>query len=685
MLLRSAVLFFLLLALAGTVILSSSGAATTIFLADTSDSSENSRQEIEEFIRDALKTKDISDNAGIVSFGLNTAVENSPSGSPVFNKLQTNVNGSFTNIESGLKSAAALIPAGQRKRIVLITDGIENAGNALKQAKLLRQNGITLDIHPIAADAVPDALIRSLDIPSALHINESFEVVVEIYSNVETDATLRFYEGRNLDSTRAVTLKRGINRFAYSEKAEEGGFVTYRAEVWFEGDGVSENNYLSAYSYVSDIPKVLLVSEKELEDNELWKILNDDLNIELSKPEAVPVQLTELQKYDAFILNDVYADALSPDFLSGLKIMVENQGKGLLTTGGDNSYAIGGYNNTELEEILPVNMEIIPKEEDPNLGLVLVIDKSGSMGGGSYGVTKLDLAKEAAIRACEVLTSRDSIGVIAFDDAVQWVVKTGRVDDKEKVNELIATIRPGGGTSILPPLKEAYNSLRDTDTKLKHIILLTDGQAEKTGYDEVIENIRMDGITLSTVAVGSGADMQLLSALAEGGKGRYYSTEKFTDIPKIIAKETFLAGKTYVNNRTFAPKLTGFSEILSGINAVPYLDGYIGTTRKQTANVIFSSDTDDPILATWQYGLGRTAVWTSDADGMWTNSWLAWEQYPKFWKNVVSWILQQHAAGEYTLEASLDEGRGNVKLTLPSGETYQGSAEARITSPEGNV
>ena len=278
--------------------------------------------------------------------------------------------------------------------------------------------------------------------------------------------------------------------------------------------------------------------------------------------------------YDAYVMVDISAEWVSVGFLNALEQAVKYQGKGLLTIGGENSYAPGGYNNTPLETILPVNMDITPKDENPDLGLILVIDKSGSMSGGEYGISKLQLAKEAAIRAAEVLEETDQLGVIAFDDAIQWVVRTRPLEDREETINTIATIRPGGGTQILPPLEEAWQDLRKKDTKLKHIILLTDGQAEQYGYERIIEGIREDGITLSTVAVGRGADTLLLKALAYGGMGRYYQTDEFSDIPSIFAKEAFLADEIY-SEQELLSRTCVFGGTVKGIEGIPMLDGYV--------------------------------------------------------------------------------------------------------------
>ncbi|NLD49618.1 MAG: VWA domain-containing protein, partial [Clostridiaceae bacterium] len=451
-----------------------------------------------------------------------------------------------------------------------------------------------------------------------------------------------------------------------------------------EADTISQNNSMSAFSYIEDIARILVIQDETEGASELSRILEGEAVLTVGKPENLPIDIGELQKYDGYIVSNVSAERFDDRFLDNLEISIKHSGKGLLVTGGDNSYAPGGYYKTVLEKVLPVNMDVKSKEEDPNLGLVLVIDKSGSMSSGQYGLAKIELAKEAAIRATEVLEKDDMIGVIGFDSAAKWVVQTQKLDNLKDIQDAIGTIRADGGTQILGPLQEAYESLSSVDTKLKHIILLTDGQAERTGYEPLIAKMNSEGITLSTVAVGEGADILLLKALANGGKGRFYATDEFTDIPKIFAKETFLAGKKYLNNKTFTPKLSSYSPILNEIKAVPQLDGYVSTVSKNTARVIFSSDENDPVLAVWQYGLGRTAAWTSDAKGMWTSKWMTWDQSPRFWKNLVSWLLQKKVKDDYSVRGEIVSGKGVFELKLPSDEILKDEKlEAVFVGPSG--
>lgn len=660
-LLRSFVLLLVILLLSGITLKHVSTRTTTLFLVDSSDSIDQKEQG-SDFVREAIKNMGRDDETGVINFGGDSSIEVLPAKNPVFDGLHTRIDSSFTSLENALVTAMSIMPWDHQKRVVLVTDGHENAGDAVSRVRQMKAKGYAIDVYPVNNGFRNEVQLKELKIPDSVHLNERFEIVANIKSNVNTKAVLQLYSNRLLTAQKEVELNKGENQFVFSDIASNGGMVTYRMEVFADADTVPQNNTLSSYTYVKDIPKIMLIHDTDEAGKIIAGMLDEDMDLTLLNPKQAPSELAELLKYDAFILSNVSADSLNEKFLSNLETAVSHQGKGLLVTGGDNSYGPGGYYKTTLEKLLPVNMDIKPKEEEPNLALILVIDKSGSMSGGDFGIAKMELAREAAIRSTEVLNQDDMIGVIAFDDAYKWVVEPQRLDNLKAIQDAIGTIRSGGGTQILPPLNAAYDAIVELDTKLKHIILLTDGQAEKEGYEPLIEGLREKGITLSTVAVGRGADILLMKVLAYGGNGRFYLTDEFTDIPKIFAKEVFLAGKKYLTNRTFTPRAAGSLEILKGIDAVPQLDGYVTTTPKQTANVILESDEGDPVLASWQYGLGRTVAWTPDAQGIWTYDWMNWEGSDMFWKNVVSWLVQQNMSQGYTVKSEIEGGEGSITV-----------------------
>lgn len=675
---RSVTAILIILAMSSVSLVRTAKDTTTLFVCDLSDSTLDRQEAIEKFVSDSIKAKGNDDLTGIISFGADSSTENEPSKQTIFNGFQTAIDEDFTNIGGALIHSAALFPANTKKRIVLITDGLENMGDSERQIRALQQNNTIVDVYPVVKSEFEEVQLSKVLTPEKAGKNQVIDIAAHIDSNVKTNATLLLYAGNSIRYEQQVSIDVGTNKFIFTDTVTGNGMLTYRVEIIPEKDTYMENNYLSSFVAVNDQPVILLLQDEDQQGEQIIKMLKDHVTIEVKAPEEAPQTFESLIKYDGFILADVSYERLNEAFIQSLESVVKNQGKGLLVTGGDSSYGPGGYYQTKLEEMLPVNIDVKPKEEKPNLGLVLVIDKSGSMTEGQYGVSKLELAKEAAIRSTDVLEPKDQLGVIAFDDTIKWVLDIQKAEDKQALQDQIATIVPGGGTSIRPSLEAAVEALAKVDTKLKHIILLTDGQAETSGYETAINGLRDNDITLSTVAVGKGSDKMLLKTLAEAGGGRYYLTDEFSDIPSIFTKEAFMAGKKYLNNITFLPTLISWSQVMKGIDAVPELDGYVATRIKPTSKLLLAGPEEDPILATGQYGLGRTIAWTSDANGLWTAKWLNWEQSPAFWTNLISWMVQQDMDKKYTAETSYVGGEGIITVKSIGEETTSAAQIAGV-------
>ncbi|NLM13756.1 MAG: VWA domain-containing protein [Epulopiscium sp.] len=647
-----------------------------------SDSSRASLEEVEHFIQQSIELKSDKDEVGIVSFGGNAVVEISPKSDPDFSGFDAIVNAHFTDISQGIKLSSSLIPEESKKRIVLISDGQENMGDALSQAKILAGQNIKVDVVPIKHSISEEVQITDLTIPQYLNLHQEFTAQIRVDSLVDTKGILKIYNGKNLVETQNVSIRKGQNRFVFSDQAEEGGGRIYRVELEADKDGIRENNTVYGYTYVEDIPHLLLI-EQNNSGEEIEKLLEGTkVEIHTIEPHIAPVQMDELSQYDGVLLANISADDLDEKFLSNLENYVSHLGGGLVVTGGENAYALGNYFDTPLETILPIEMELKDKNNIPDMGLMIVTDRSGSMEEAPYGISKLELAKEAAIRAAEVLHSFDQIGVIAFDDIPEDIVEFQKIENNlESIKKDIASISPGGGTSIIPALRKAYEILSSADTKVKHIILLTDGQAERSGYSELIALMNASGITLSTVAVGRSSDTALLEELAQKGSGRYYYTDEFSDLPKIFMKETMMAGKTYINNETFYPKISGFSPILGDIETVAPLNGYIATTPKNRGEVLLKSEKDDPILAVWRYGLGKTAAWTSDVHNQWSSEWLASDSGVEIIRNMISWVLRKPMSDAIAVEGKVVGEQIEVTAQIQNSDSAE-EIEVNVVKPD---
>ena len=203
----------------------------------------------------------------------------------------------------------------------------------------------------------------------------------------------------------------------------------------------------------------------------------------------------------------------------------------------------------------------------------------------------------------------------------------------------IATIKAGGGTSILPPLQAAFEAAAASDAPLKHIVLLTDGESNDRGYEDLLARMSAPD---HPVDAGHRFGRRHTPArhLAHLGGGRYYFTERSTQIPRIASKETTILTRNAVVEGQVAPVVAEPSPILRSISGdLPPLSGYVATTRKDRAVTALETERGHPLLAHWQYGLGRVVAWTSDAQQGWASAWAEWPDAAQFWSQAVRWSL----------------------------------------------
>jgi uncharacterized membrane protein len=363
----------------------------------------------------------------------------------------------------------------------------------------------------------------------------------------------------------------------------------------------------------------------------------------------VPPKAEDLGEFDGALLVNTPATSLTLDQQRTLQSFVQDLGRGLIVVGGPRTFSPGGYEGTPLDDVLPVSAAPPVEPKQGSLALFLVIDRSGSMGivsgGGpnASGATKMAMAREAAIEAVGLLQPRDTIGIIAFDSAFQWVVPPTQLQSADDINDIqsrIATIQAGGGTSILPPLQAAFEAAEKIDAPLKHIVLMTDGESNDRGYEDLLARMAAEHITLSTLAIGSDADTKLLTNLAHLGGGRYYFTERSTEIPRIATKEANILTRNAVVEGQVAAVVADPSPILRSISGdLPALSGYVATTRKDRAVTALETADGQPLLAHWQYGLGRVVAWTSEGQQGWASAWATWPDAAQFWSQAVRWAL----------------------------------------------
>ena len=674
---RIALFTLIIAALAGATWLQPASHQTTIFVGDISASTGTQRAFIEQWISTAISHKQPDDQVGIVAVGRNALVEQSVSSQVDFSQFQSTPDTNYTDLAAGLRLASAIMPSNTMRHIVLLTDGQQNSGDALQEAQLLQQQGIRLDIVPLPSNNGPEARIDGISAPTELHTNEHFLLHVKLYSSVAQNAIVRLYLDQTVLAQFALHLGVGSQELSVQLPTPPAGFHTFRVTLDAPQDTILQNNEASAFVNVQGPPQVLVIEGSPNSGANIIAALKaTGMNVTVGTPNDVPTQISGLAAYSSVVLADVPAVELGTTRMLVLQSYVRDLGRGLVVSGGQNSYGVGGYANTPLEQTLPVNMNIPQHKDTPSIAVVLIVESLESD-------TAVNISKEAAKGVVSLLTPQDQVGI--SDAYGSLVVPMQHVTDKTAIDKTIDTMQPDDPASYLPDLTNAEQVLLHTNAKIKHVILLGDGDAFDN-YAPQVMKMAKENITVSTVATNSGSYSELgtMQQIAAWGKGRFYRADDPAAVPQVLLKETQQAARRAIIDEPFTPAIVGNNPLLTGLGPLPGLNGYVATTPKPAAQMVLVSSEDDPVLAAWQYGLGRVVAWTSDALGLWTTHWLQWNEAARWWANLVTWTLPTPNSA-LTINGTVTGGTGQLTVTLPQGTVTNASGQqvqARILLPD---
>jgi len=578
---------------------------------------------------------------GVVSAGTEAVVRRMPSTArePIaIDPTWQNADGSHTNLAAALRLASGLFEPGAARRIVLLTDGFETRGDLETAAREAAISEIIIDTVPIAGEARPDVRIAELrPTRTRLHEGSDLGLHAELESSLDGAGRIRLFENGIEVESQPLRLKLGERRtVTFKRTPEQRNLYAYRVMVdGFETDTVRSNDEAMAMVDVHGRP-VLLYIEGEAGQSK-WladAMAAEGIRLVARPPEAMPDRLEEMAGYDGVIVSDLPADRLGQQAMTLLRDYVEHLGGGFLMIGGKNSFGVGGYYRTPIEQILPVKMKAPDKEKRYSTALMLVLDRSGSMSGA-----KIEICKSAAIATTNLLTPKDYVGVVAFDSSAHWIVPMTRANDPAGIERQIATLNAGGGTNLHPAMTAAGEALGRVQASVKHMIVLSDGQTTGGGYEGMAASLHQNGVTISTVGIGSGAHLQLLQSIANAGAGEFYATQDFNTIPQIFTRDAMTHLGRLIREQPFAPQQVERHPMLRGwaVDQAPPLLGYVKTHRKATTRVPLVTDMGDPLLATWRYGLGKVVAFTSDCKPRWGAMWVTtWPNgYNQFWAQVL--------------------------------------------------
>ena len=619
---------------------------TVMFVVDRSASITTEKKTVEKnFVREAIQQKNSDDRVGVLAFGEESMIEKKLDEEPYFYEFETRLNDNFTDIEDALELGLNSLTSKKNGRIVLISDGRENVGSVTNIISEYRDKETKIDVFPLKQDIRKELLVKNMIMPGRLSGGGQFEIKTTIKSNYNTTANLSIYHNNKIIKEDEVEINPGNNFFEYPLSISSKGFQKLRIKIDDREDHYSENNVREEFIIVEGQKKVLLVGDSSGAAAFQRSLVNKNIAVDQVKVSHFNFSHEELLQYDALVLNNIPSSSFNLQQMKNIISYVKDTGGGLLVTGGDNSFGAGNYSNTPLDNVLPVSSKVKSKVFFPTTTLLVTLDKSESMKevqSGSGNLTKLDLAKEAAVGILDIMVRDEKIGIVAFDTQAELVVPIQQAENKMDIYEKLSQVKADGGTDLYGGLSKSLDTLIQDDSAVKHIILLSDGKSIPGDFKEITDKLVEKKVTLTTVALGEQVDKELMQNLAEWGKGKYYYTDKVNSLPQIFSAEAKRIISTPVRRKSFKPEVNEGFHVVTDINPedIPPLEGFVATTPRKLADVILNSPDQYPIFASWRYGLGKSAVFTADLGERFSRNWLNWSGYNKFWPDVINWIMR---------------------------------------------
>jgi Mg-chelatase subunit ChlD len=553
--------------------------------------------------------------------------------------------GRSTDLEAAIRDAAGSIPAGMVPRVVLISDGKENRGSAARASWQAQQQGIPVDTF--ALDGRPKPLLRleSVSAPGTVFTGERFPIDLVVSTPRATKAKVELSaEGKPIGA-QDLDLATGESRVRLHASLGISGAVEVQGRL--SAEGLGELRFTQAVTLRR--PRLLYLSQDPAgSGTNLLNVLKAS-QFEVEQSAAAP--LKPVDPYQAVVLNNWDLEALPAAFKTDLETFVQ-QGGGVLVIGGEkNVYVENKTIEDAMDRLLPA--KLAPPRSPEGTCVVLIVDKSSSMEG-----KKMELARLASIGVVENLRPIDLVGVLIFDNSFQWAIPIRKAEDRQLMKRLIAGITPDGGTQIAPALAEAYRKIVPMHATFKHIVLLTDGISEEGDSLALSKEAQQQRVTISTVGLGQDVNRAYLEKIALNAKGKPYFLTDPSGLEQILLRDVMEHTGTTAVEKPLTPQVLKRTEILDGVGmeTAPALKGYVRFISKPSADTVLGMEQKDPLFVRWQYGLGRAAVFTSDAKARWGADWVAWKGYDRFWANVFRDLLPHTQPVDATLQFDQTSG-----------------------------
>jgi Ca-activated chloride channel homolog len=640
------------------------------------------------------RAMDPRDRLALVGFGRDARML-APAADPrLVTPAPVTVDAGATDIAGALTTASGFFSGDREKRLLLLSDGNETQGDARSEVAALADDGVPVYTAAPPPSARARVAITDFAAPTEVRADGSFALRFDVESEAlqPTPAELKLLADGAAVGGRKITLAPGLNRFQLPYRIARPGGYLITAQIAVAAPLVAVNPSADTALSVSAPPRVLMIADSPPES--LIHVLKlRGYQIAMAAPRGLPLRPQDYLGYQAVIIANTPAEALDQGAQQALNHYVADFGGGLIVLG--DSLRDSAFHDGPLEQVLPITF--VPQPPPPSrepIAVYLLIDRSNSMSYNSRFPAvrdgeRINYAKQAAAALLKQLDDTDYAGVIAFDSDPHPLGPLRPLgQDRRELLEEVARLEPGGGTDFKEALEIAKREILQSGVAVREVILLTDGDTNRQyhDHDQLMADFARQGVPVSTVRIGPDLEnLRLLQDFAQVTGGVFYRVEDITKLPQLLVHLTHEAQNFKLHEHARVD-LGGPSSILSGLRSqpVPFADFFAITQAKDGAAVPLiarKGQVSAPLLAAWQYELGRSAIFAADPDSLGSLAWLRWDRYAEFWSQLVSWVARAADTGPFTLRAR-NSADGTLQVEAEKADqTPVGNLFCRISGP----
>ncbi|MCC6320598.1 MAG: hypothetical protein IT438_04080 [Phycisphaerales bacterium] len=666
---RLVVIFLLVGAVAKPYWRKESRTVNVVVIRDTSDSvrrpttvngaTTDLTQQAKKFVQEAARFAKPDDLISIVTAAKKSYVQALPV--PARDEPESEVTGETdaTNLAEAVTLAMAIMPGSSANRLLLISDFNQTAGDLAQVANAAKAAGVPIDVLPLKYRYDKEVLVERIVAPATARMGQNINLKVLISALKAGTGSLNLTingEPVDLDATgesmaMKVRLEKGMNAVSIPIALPRPGPLAFRAYYQPDDpsdDAIQQNNQSMAVTFVQSEGRVLLLAPSEDEVSALKQTLEQaKIAVEVREASNAPTTKEEWAGYDAVVMANTPAYAFTQRQQEDLRAYVHDLGGGLVMIGGPDAFGAGGWIGSPLADALPIKLEPPQKRQMPRGALVLVMHSCEMPQGNYWG-------KQVALSAVNALSRLDLAGVLefSFGRGDWWVHPLSEVGNKAAISRAINSLTYGDMPSFDNLLNMAIKDLRKAAAGMKHIVIISDGDPQLLD-NTILATCRMNKISISCVLVYphqrgySTPDWQKMQHIAKSTGGNFYpiiEQGEFAKLPEIFIKEAQVVKRSLIwEGPAFQPRvIASGSEPMRGLGTAMYpISGYIvGADREGLSVVTLRGQENDPVLAHWQYGLGKAVAFTSDVGSRWARSWVGSPKFRPFWEQHVRWAMR---------------------------------------------